>query len=251
MIKQGGASLLYYVGNGYVVEWRGFAYGCVKTRLKDRGWQYWYKLPFIHYGQASVSIPVDSSDSSARSLSYASGQTMLRGEDVRALQELLNRLGFDCGTADGIFGPKTSAAVKAFQRTKGLEEDGVVGSKTWTALEVAKQDTETESPSDESAEGAEDPDEEDETDGVTEEGSGQPNYGTRLLRYKAGTAMQQGADVLAVQTRLVQLSFDPGNADGIYGPKTAGAVKDFQQSGGITADGIVGPVTREKLVKPR
>ncbi len=38
----------YYVGGGYAVEWRGFAYGCVKTKVAGRGWTYWYKLPFIN-----------------------------------------------------------------------------------------------------------------------------------------------------------------------------------------------------------
>ena len=47
----------YYVGNGYAVEWRGFSYGCVRTKVKDRKWKYWYKLPFIHYGEAAVDVP--------------------------------------------------------------------------------------------------------------------------------------------------------------------------------------------------
>ena len=33
----------YTVGGGYAVEWRGFAYGCVKTKIKGRGWTHWYK----------------------------------------------------------------------------------------------------------------------------------------------------------------------------------------------------------------
>ena len=44
----------YYVGNGYAVEWRGFNYGCVRTRVKDRPWTHWYKLPFIDYGTGVV-----------------------------------------------------------------------------------------------------------------------------------------------------------------------------------------------------
>ena len=39
----------YYIGNGYAVEWRGFAHGCVKTKVAGRGWTHWYKLPFINY----------------------------------------------------------------------------------------------------------------------------------------------------------------------------------------------------------
>ena len=48
----------YYVGNGYAVEWRGFNYGCVRTRVKDRPWTHWYKLPFINYG-TGVTAPPD------------------------------------------------------------------------------------------------------------------------------------------------------------------------------------------------
>ena len=48
----------YYVGNGYAVEWRGFNYGCVRTRVKDRPWTHWYKLPFIDYS-AGVVTPSD------------------------------------------------------------------------------------------------------------------------------------------------------------------------------------------------
>lgn len=43
----------YYVGNGYVIEERGFAYGCVKTKLKDRKWTDWYEFPGVTY----ISVP--------------------------------------------------------------------------------------------------------------------------------------------------------------------------------------------------
>lgn len=58
----------------------------------------------------------------------------MRGEDVRWAQERLNRLGYNCGTADGIFGSKTDKAVKAFQKAKGLSQDGDIGPKTWAEL---------------------------------------------------------------------------------------------------------------------
>jgi N-acetyl-anhydromuramyl-L-alanine amidase AmpD len=57
-----------------------------------------------------------------------------RGEEVKKLQENLNRLGFNCGAADGIFGPKTEAAVKAFQKANGLAVDGIVGPATQAKL---------------------------------------------------------------------------------------------------------------------
>lgn len=58
------------------------------------------------------------------------------GASVRELQTLLRNQGFDPGPIDGDFGPKTEAAVKAFQRSKGLVQDGIVGILTWTALGV-------------------------------------------------------------------------------------------------------------------
>ncbi|MFZ1325612.1 MAG: peptidoglycan-binding protein [Candidatus Contendobacter sp.] len=65
------------------------------------------------------------------------------GNDVKMLQELLNQKvplpKLPQGQKlkeDGIFGPKTDAAVRAFQLMKGLKVDGIVGPKTWPALGV-------------------------------------------------------------------------------------------------------------------
>ena len=60
-----------------------------------------------------------------------------KGDDVRQLQEDLNLLGFDAGTADGAFGPNTAAAVKAFQESiDSLDADGIVGPKTASSIET-------------------------------------------------------------------------------------------------------------------
>lgn len=56
-----------------------------------------------------------------------------------------------------------------------------------------------------------------------------------------------GPDVRAVQQRLAALGFEPGPLDGSYGPATERAVRLFQASAGIPADGIVGPQTRKAL----
>ena len=61
-------------------------------------------------------------------------RTGSRGDAVRKLQELLNALGYDCGSVDGIFGSKTKAAVLAFQKANGLAADGIVGPLTWGKL---------------------------------------------------------------------------------------------------------------------
>lgn len=57
--------------------------------------------------------------------------------DVRAYQEQLGRLGYYDGAIDGIRGPQTIAAVKAFQKAKGLTADGIIGPQTVAALTAA------------------------------------------------------------------------------------------------------------------
>ncbi|MDQ3979216.1 MAG: peptidoglycan-binding protein [Actinomycetota bacterium] len=56
------------------------------------------------------------------------------GDAVHELQELLIHHGFDPGPVDGDFGNGTDAAVRAFQESRGLHADGVVGPVTWAAL---------------------------------------------------------------------------------------------------------------------
>jgi N-acetylmuramoyl-L-alanine amidase len=59
---------------------------------------------------------------------------MLRGDDVGELQRRLNALGFDAGREDAIFGPRTAAALREFQRNAGLGPDGIAGPETLATL---------------------------------------------------------------------------------------------------------------------
>jgi N-acetylmuramoyl-L-alanine amidase len=61
----------------------------------------------------------------------------IRGDDVVTLQQSLRALGFDPGLLDGILGPDTEAAIRAFQRAQGLVEDGTCGPATFAALGTA------------------------------------------------------------------------------------------------------------------
>ncbi|MFD9816253.1 peptidoglycan-binding protein [Streptomyces sp. NPDC059080] len=56
------------------------------------------------------------------------------GWEVVEAQCLLRHRGYSAGAADGVYGPRTQRAVRAFQKASGLTQDGVVGPDTWGAL---------------------------------------------------------------------------------------------------------------------
>jgi peptidoglycan hydrolase-like protein with peptidoglycan-binding domain len=57
-----------------------------------------------------------------------------RGGAVRTIQTKLKATVATAIKVDGIFGPITEQAVRKFQRSRGLQVDGIVGAKTWQAL---------------------------------------------------------------------------------------------------------------------
>lgn len=58
------------------------------------------------------------------------------GPNVKLIQSLLNRIGYNAGAVDGQFEPQTQGAIIAFQRNNGLVPDGIVGPATWNLFET-------------------------------------------------------------------------------------------------------------------
>lgn len=118
-----------FIGDGWVIEARGTQYGVVKTKLSDKKWTYWGELKGVDYAGTSSG----GSPGTARP-TLRKGD---KGEAVAEMQGLLAGRGYDLGKygIDGDFGSATEKAVKAFQKDVGLTADGVVGAKTWAALE--------------------------------------------------------------------------------------------------------------------
>jgi peptidoglycan hydrolase-like protein with peptidoglycan-binding domain len=139
------------------------------------------------------------------------------GAAVEQLQEALYVLGFDPNGVDGSFGPLTEGAVRGFQDDRGLAIDGIVGDQTKGTLADI-------------SEAAEhifvlDPD-------------------GRNLSMGA-----LGGDVRELQHLLVVMGLDPGPVDGVFGLMTTGAVRTYQESAGISIDGVVGPGTRLSMAR--
>jgi N-acetylmuramoyl-L-alanine amidase len=101
----------------------------------------WVKLLPPAPGEAPVAVVVPAAVAPPRSAApapVAEGDPVLRkgaeGPAVSRLQRRLQQLGFYGGPIDGGFGDETEDAVKAAQRSAGLEEDGIVGEGTWRAI---------------------------------------------------------------------------------------------------------------------
>lgn len=124
-------------GDWWVIEARGVMYGVVKTRLSERNWNRWGAMTkYYDYGDL-LEQHEDTHPFGTRLLKEGCA-----GEDVKALQETLISLGYDCGKwgADGEFGSATAKAVRAFQQENDLNVDGIVGEKTKAALLKAIKD---------------------------------------------------------------------------------------------------------------
>jgi peptidoglycan hydrolase-like protein with peptidoglycan-binding domain len=132
----------------------------------------------------------------------ASGAT---GDAVRRLQRALRRTPFPGLVVDGMFGPRTEAAVRSFQQGASLVVDGVAGPLTWAAL---------------------------------------PNGGPMPTVQEGSTgAVVRSLQQLLLNGASGQWYTAPGAIDGEFGPYTKVSVQAFQTWGGVTADGVVGDQT--------
>ena len=155
---------------------------------------------------AFMPLPAYASDYGTEDLTLGS-----RGSAVSQLQKDLAQLGYYTNSIDGWFGPKTSEAVKSFQKAQGLKVDALVGPITKAALNAALQ-------------------------------AHTDRYGTQDL-----TLDSRGPAVSQLQKDLAQLGYYTRSIDGWLGPKSLEAVKSFQKDQGLKVDGLVGPKTKAVL----
>ena len=128
------------------------------------------------------------------------------GDAVSLLTTTLHRLGL-VGSPTSLFSPEVESAVKSFQQNRGLTVTGVVDQSTSEILEEARW-----------------------------------KLGDRTLSLTT-PRMMRGDDVAALQSRLIEIGFNCGRVDGIFGARTESAVKEFQKSAGMTIDGRCGAST--------
>lgn len=117
-----------------VTEAQGTNKGVVHTPLSNKKWTYYGLLKCVEY----ESEPAETTPEVT--VQHPTLRRGDKGEAVKELQTMLASHG-SALTIDGIFGSGTLSAVKAFQKRMGLVVDGVVGPKTWKALETNEAGT--------------------------------------------------------------------------------------------------------------
>ncbi|GAA0450964.1 N-acetylmuramoyl-L-alanine amidase [Paractinoplanes deccanensis] len=140
-------------------------------------------------------------------------RSIRRGDSGPAVAEIRSILvGLDLlTTPSDKFDDEMDMAVRAFQQGRGLGVDGLVGDETWGALDAARW-----------------------------------RLGARTLFHSVPDALV-GEDVRTLQERLLEMGYDAGRTDSIYGARTARAVAQFQREVGLTPDGSCGPQTLKAL----
>ena len=133
------------------------------------------------------------------------------GPAVSEIRSILVDLDLLPASESDAFDADTENAVRAFQQSRGIGIDGLVGDETWQALDGARW-----------------------------------KLGARALYHSVPDALV-GEDVRALQERMLEMGYDSGRADGIYGARTARAVAQFQREVGLTSDGSCGPQTMKAL----
>jgi N-acetylmuramoyl-L-alanine amidase len=135
--------------------------------------------------------------------------------EVRSTLLVLGLLSHPSGPADDsdLFDAACELALREFQQARGLTADGVVGAETWRALVAARW-----------------------------------RLGDRVLTWSPVDPMV-GDDVHTLQERLLEMGYDVGRTDGVFGSRTAEALAAFQREVGVRPDGTFGPLTRRALAQ--
>lgn len=128
-----------YIGDGLAVEctpsWKNGVQITACNRsisgYNRRNWTKHGKLPYVKYSSNSASVKTANKNFTLPTIKQGN-----KGGIVKSLQILLIGYGYSCGRfgADGDFGSGTLAAVKKYQKNKGLTVDGIVGPTTWKKL---------------------------------------------------------------------------------------------------------------------
>ncbi len=178
----------------------------------DMSFQYWLKKLTTKSTKLSLSVILAST-----TLMIGLGSTLnavaetTPSSNVKYVQSLLAKNGFDPGAIDGVAGASTKNAIIRAQQSMGLTADGVAGSRTITALED----------------------------------SGSVTQANTKVEVKEPVAVS--SEVMNLQKLLADRGFYNGVVDGLMGSQTRAAIVAAQKNYNLVPDGVAGSRTLAAL----
>lgn len=179
-----------------------------------------------------------------------------KGSQVKEIQEYLIAQNLLHVAADGVYGMATVNAIKDFQTALGLEVDGVCGAETYKILRAAAYDEidiMTYKPGDYVPEPPKSVREVVNSAGDVNAVLSAVNVVKDVVQYVGvGDVIKlgmKGDGVVYLQNKLTEHGFYDGEVDGVADEETIEALKNFQSSNGMKADGICGRKTYSVLDK--
>ncbi|MBQ3080296.1 MAG: peptidoglycan-binding protein [Clostridia bacterium] len=216
----GSASGIFDINTENAIKEFEAAYGKQRTGVATAALQTTlYSGGAYRYGQTAPTYTV-STQNTEQTDEFPPLQYGSRGDDVKLLQQRLKELGYLSGKADGIYGNATVKAVKAFEAAYNQKQTGVATSamqkhlfsnsaKPYSPIVVTPTPV--------------------------------------LDMYRTLSNGDYGDEVVALQTRLKQLGYLSGKADGFFGDNTEKAVKAFEARYGRMQTGIATPTMQQYL----
>lgn len=190
-------------------------------------------------------------------------QTAIKNAVVR-LQAELQKFGCAPGTADGHFGSKTQKALKEYQSSRGLDVTGFADAKTWAKINAESGGMRAGTTIPKGSSGTQVKYLQQALIGMgyltgTADSKYGPNTAEAVRKYQSAydlsvdgsagpnTMTSLRNTVSTLQSDLSRKGWYSSTIDGVYGNGTKSAVKAYQQNVRVSATGVAGPQTMEKL----
>ncbi|SDZ46353.1 Cell wall-associated hydrolase, NlpC family [Evansella caseinilytica] len=197
-------------------------------------------LAAVNQDISSSTVSTPSSGNSSQSTTVLRSGS--QGEEVKTLQSQLKQLGFFNHNITGIYSTITTEAVRNFQKSAGIQVDGIAGPQTFSALEKALANQGTGGSSNSS--GSNSNNSSSNNSGSSGSNSSNSSESAATILLKEGSS---GTKVTELQSKLKAIGLFKQEPTGYFGPITKEALTQFQSQWGLVADGLVSQATWDKL----
>jgi lipid-binding SYLF domain-containing protein len=213
-------------------------------------------VPYMHAQSTAPSQTQPQPSKKQSTMQHGTAQS----SDIRKAQQVLADQGMYTGTVDGKMNAETQKALREYQQKNNLPVTGTLNHETMMSLGVGPQQPgqrpqgQTTKP-----QGQTKPQSRSDSSATTQQSTGESTYDqstsrtTTTKQHKGSKGKQTSSysksQVREVQTALKQQGFDPGPIDGVMGPMTMTAIRNFQSHNGLQVTGNINSETHQALMQ--